>query len=74
MIISYIYIEIKVQVWKQNQPQTFYVNKTGLVKMLLLGLLGEATVVGCKVYSVTSDPKTQKVGPEERNGESEKDK
>lgn len=31
------------------------------------GLLGEATVVGCKLYSVTSDPETQREGLEEEN-------
>lgn len=28
------------------------------------GLLAEATVVGCKLYSITSDPKTQMEGLE----------
>lgn len=27
-------------------------------------MLAEATVIGCKLYSITSDPKTQMEGPE----------
>lgn len=34
-------------------------------QLVAAGLLVEATVVGCKLYSVTSDPMTQREGLEE---------
>lgn len=63
----------KKKAQKVNKPHSFDLYKIGLactINLLLLGLLGEATVVGCKLYSVTSDPETQREGPEEENKES----
>lgn len=42
-------------------------------QLVAAGLLGEATVVGCKLYSVTSDPDTQKEGLDEEDRESERE-
>lgn len=49
----------------------FFKNKTDIIQRLQLVVLGDATVVGCKLYSVTSDPETQREGLEEGNGEKE---